>query len=208
MFGQDGELTHDHRQLAIVLHVEIEGDLVLPRRFGPRHVLVVEAHARIGGLVHLEAVDDVLGRDRLAVMPACLVAELEGDRGVVGRIGGPFGDQAVGGGRLVQTVGHQVLIDEAEPARRLALVEHRIEAIEAADIGHAHDAAFRRVGIDEVEMGEARGIFRLADQRQRMAVDGRILGPSSAGKEAEQHQGEGEARQSHDRQLGLHLIGK
>src|SRR5262249_51875603 len=29
MLRQDGELTHDHGQLAVVLHIEIEGDLVV-----------------------------------------------------------------------------------------------------------------------------------------------------------------------------------
>ena len=176
MLGQDGELPHDHRQLAIVLHVEIEGDLVLAGRFGARHVLVVEAHARIGGLVRLEAEDHVVRRDLGAVMPARVVAELEGDRGIVGRIGRPFGDQPVGGRRLVKAVGHQILVDEAEPARRLALVENRVEAVEAADIGHAHQPAFGCVRVHEVEMLEVRRVFRLADQRQGVMLDGRILG--------------------------------
>ncbi len=95
MLRQDRELSHDHRQLAIVLGVEIEGDFVFARHFRARHVLVVEAHARIGGLVHFEAVNHVLGRDLLAVMPARLVAKLEGDRGVIVRIGRPFGDQSI-----------------------------------------------------------------------------------------------------------------
>ena len=170
MLGKDGELTHDHRQLAVALGVEIEGDLVGPGRLGARDVLVIEAHARVGLLVHAERIDHVLRRDGRAVLPARLVAQLERDRGIIGRIARPFGDQPVRGRGLIQTVGHQAFIDEPEPCSRLALVEHRIEAIEGADIGHAHDAAFRRIGIDIIELLEI--CWDISARRSATARDG------------------------------------
>ena len=198
MLRQDGELAHDHRQLAIAFHVEGERHLVRAGRFGLRHVLVIERHAGIGGLVHVEAVDHVLGRDRRAVVPARLVAKLEGHRGIVGRIGRPFGDQPIGGRRLFEAVVHQALIDEPEPAGGLALVEHRVQAIERADIGHAHQAALRRVGVHVVEMLEVGRVFRRADQRDGVMALRRVFCSARSGAarrrrgRAGQRQGEGE----------------
>ena len=166
MLGQDGELAHDHRQLAIALHVEGEGDLV--RRRSPRPSTRSCSRAPMRGLAalfDLEAEDHVLGRDRRAVMPARFVAELEGDRGEVGRVGRPFGDQPVGGRRLLQAVRHQAFVDQAEAGGRLALVEDRVEAIEGADIGHAHQAALRRVRVDKSKCLKSAGYFGVADQR-------------------------------------------
>ena len=175
MLGQNGELAHDHRQLAIAFHVEGEGHLVRAGRLGLRHVLVIERHARVGCLVHLKAVDDVLGRDRLAVMPARFVAKLEGDRGEVRRVGRPFGDQAIGGRGLLQAVGHQAFIDEPEAGRGLALVEDRVQAIEGADIGHAHEAALGGVRVHIVEMLEVGRVFRRADERDGVMALRRVL---------------------------------
>jgi len=197
MLRQHGKLTHDHGKLAIVLHVEIEGDLVVSGRFGARDVLVIKPHARVGGLVHLQAVNDVLRRDRRAVMPARLFAEMEGDRGIVGGIGRPFGDQAVGGRGLIEAVAHQALEHEPEPSRSLSLVEHRVEAVEAADFGHAHDPALGRVGVHIVEMGEVGRIFRGADERERVMMDGRVLGEARCGDEAAEEESDEEAGKGH-----------
>mgnify|MGYP003694139975 CR=1 FL=1 len=98
--------------------VEGEGHLVRPGLLRLRHVLVIERHARIGRLVHLEAIDDVLRRDRRSVIPACFVAELEGHRREVGRIRRPFGDQAVGGRGSSRLSCHQAFVDEAETRGR------------------------------------------------------------------------------------------
>ena len=163
MLGQDGELAHDHRQLAIALHVKGEGHLVWPGRFSLCHVLVVETHARVRLLVDIEAVDDVLGGDRLAVMPARLVAKLERHRGEVRRVGSPLGDQPVGRGRLFEAILHQGLVNEAETGCGFTLVEDRVQTIEGADIGHAHEAALRRVRVHIVEMLEVGRVFRRAD---------------------------------------------
>ena len=76
------------------------------------YVLVVERHTRIGRLVHLEAIDDVLRRDRRSVIPVCFVAELEGHRREVRRIRRPFGDQAIGGRSLLEAVGHEGFVEE------------------------------------------------------------------------------------------------
>ncbi len=207
MLRQDSELAHDHGQLAVVLHVEIEGDLVRPGRLGARDVLVIEAHARIGVFVHPERIDHVVGRDRRAVVPARFVAELEGDRGIVWRKARPLGDQPVRGRWLIETVSHQALEHEPEPSRRLALVENRVEAVERADVGHAHDAAFRRVRIHVAERFEVGGIFRLADQRQRVMVDRRVLGVARCGQEAGEEEGNEKAGRAHADALKLLNVG-
>ena len=66
------ELAHDVRQLAVAGAVEGERHLVLAGDLGLGHVAVVEAlvRAELDGL--LEAPDDVVRRDRLAVVPARL----------------------------------------------------------------------------------------------------------------------------------------
>ncbi len=196
MLGQDGELAHDHGQLTIALHVEAEGDLVGSGGFRLGDILVIERHARIGGLVDLEAIDDVLGRDGRAVMPARSLAELEGDRGKVGRVRGPFGDQAIGGRGLLQAVGHEGLIDEPEPGGRLALVKDGIEAVERADIGHAHDPALRRIGVHIVEMGEVGRVFGHPDQRHRVVVLTLLAHGGKAHKACEAY-GKGDAAKDH-----------
>ena len=70
---------------------------------------------------------------------------------------------------------------------------------EAADIGDAHHAAFRRVRIDIVELLKVGRIFRLADQRKAVVADRRILGQGGDGYEARNGCGESEARHGHVR---------
>jgi len=57
-------------------------------------------------------------------------------------------------------------------------------------------------------MGKAGWVFWLADERERVAVVGRVLGPGRAAEEAGKGNGYGQAKQSHDRQNELHLSGK
>ena len=101
-----------------------------------------------------------------AVMEARFRIEAEGHRRIVGRIGHPLGDQAVLGRRLVGAGGQQRVVDHAEAAAGSPLHRERVEAVERALGKAARCAALGGVGIDPIEVREAGGIFRLADQRQ------------------------------------------
>ena len=116
----------------------------------------------------LERPDHVVRRHRLAVVPARDGAQAVGDRGAVGRIGDRFRQQAVVGGDLVERRGGQAFGDQLEAARQRAFDagDHLVEVVEGAEGALAQRAAHRRLRVDVVEMLEAGGVFRLAEQRQ------------------------------------------
>ena len=130
VLGQDRELAEDVGQLAVALHVEREGHLVLAGLLAFDDVLVVAGVLRMRLLQRLETEDDVLGRDGRAVVEARLGSEAEGRRAVVGRIGYPFGDKAILGRFLVGTARHERVVDHAGAGGRDALDRVGIERVE------------------------------------------------------------------------------
>jgi len=164
VLGQHRQVADDGRQLAIALDREVEGHLALAGPLGPGHVLVIEGV--VGGdlLDGLEGEDDVLGRDRPAVVEAGAGAQADRGRAEVGRIGHPFGDKAVGGAGLVGALRHQSVVDQAEADGGAALDRELVERVEAAQRPAAHAAALGSVGIDPVEMLEVGPELGCADE--------------------------------------------
>ncbi len=168
VLGQDRQLADDLRQLAIAGAVEVEGDLALAGLLGLLHV------AEIGGVERgvlgeaLERPDHIFRRHRLAVLPARDGAQAVGDRRAVGRIGDGFRQQTVVGGNLVERRGGQAFGDEPQPARQRAFDAGNdlVEVVEGAEGALPQSAADRRLRVDVVEMLEAGGVFRLAEERQ------------------------------------------
>jgi hypothetical protein len=74
---QDLQLPDDLRQFAIIGLVEGEGDFALAGDLGARHMLIVELALRIELDRLLETPDDIVRRDRLAVVPAGALAQAE-----------------------------------------------------------------------------------------------------------------------------------
>jgi hypothetical protein len=95
------ELADDLRQLPVALDVEGEGNLVVAGLLRLDDVLVIKRGARMCFLLFIEREDDVLRRDRGAVVETSLGVDAEGHRRIVRWIGDPFGDEAVLGRRLV-----------------------------------------------------------------------------------------------------------
>jgi hypothetical protein len=96
------ELAHDLRQFAVAGSVEREGDLALAGLLGLGHVAVVGRQLRVILLERVEREDDVVRRDRLAVVPARLGTQAIGHRGEVSRVADGVGEQAVFGRNLVE----------------------------------------------------------------------------------------------------------
>ncbi len=133
-------------------------------------------------LERIEGEDDVLGRDRLAVLPFRLGAQPVGRRRDVARKAHRLGQQPVGGVRLVERFRHQGVEHLSDRARDIAFHagDDGIEIVERAAGRHAHRARLGGVRIDVVEMLET--LPRSAARRggRGHAARARLVPPAAA----------------------------
>ncbi len=170
VFRQDRDLPEDQRQFAVagVLEVEAHAKLVLGDHLVDVRIVVAVhrvalAHQRLEGEHH------VFGGDRRAIAETGLGAQVEAHVAVVRCLLDLLREQAVFGERLVLRLEGQGVVDQAQRRGRDALADERVKAVEAAEVGLAEDAAFRRIRIHVVEMLEIGGILRrLIVERQCM----------------------------------------
>ena len=181
MLGQDRHLAGDQRQLPVHLAVEGELDLAVADLLGLDDVGVVGAVERVAlGLEGLEGPDHVLDRDRRAVLPARLGPQREDHPGAILRHLDALGDQAVFRERLVQVADRQGVEQQSEAGGIVALEDELVEIVEGADRRQGQRAAFGRVRVSVVEMGEVGAVFELAVHRRAMPRLRRLVGPAEA----------------------------
>ena len=171
MLGQHDEVAHDVRQLAVALLVEVELDLVVVQRHRLGHIGIVAIVHRADLLQRVERPHDVLGSDRLAVMPFGVGVEPVGRRRIVVGIFERLGDQRIAGGRLVGRLLHQRLVEQpaaefGEPRRRRAAHDEGVEAVERADGDVVERAALGRVRVHVVVALEFGLLGGRVDQRR------------------------------------------
>ena len=171
--GDDGEPTHDQRQLAVVWIGEMEGNLAIAGGLDPLDAgkLVGEGGMALGG-EDFEGERHVAGRDRGAVVPARLGPQEEADAAPVGRKRDALGDQPVGGVRLVCRAFEQALEGQARAGRARALQRERIERAVGIDRGEMEPAALGRIGGHVVEVRKVGAILQVAEERESV---GRLL---------------------------------
>ncbi|WP_175015988.1 hypothetical protein [Burkholderia lata] len=120
------------------------------------------------GLLALQRVErelDVVGGDAIAVREARARIQVERDRTAIRRDVDVVGKQSVRGRRLVRAAGREALEQHVDARRGVAAHRERVELVERRQpvrVREHERAALRRVGVDVVEMLEARRIFRLA----------------------------------------------
>ena len=133
-------------------------------------VAVIGAVHRLALLTQrVEGPDHVLRGYRRAVVETRLLAQRVQHRFAVRGQIGAFGDEAVFAAGLVLGRQHQRVEGLAHAGRRDALDDIRVEAVEGADRGEPHRAAFRRARVGVVEMLEVGTVFEIAEQRQTVA---------------------------------------
>ncbi len=155
-----------------------------------------------GTLAHqgFEGEHHILGLYRLAVMEACLRAQVEAHPAVVRSLFYLFRQQAVDGEGFVQAVGGEGVVDQTDIVGCNALVDEGVERVEAAETSLSQRPTLGSVWVGIFEMLEIGRVLRLlVIQRQGMARSG--FGDSS---EAEQPQQPG-AEQRMARAI-IHLV--
>ena len=186
-FGSTGSWPTISGSSRLVPGLEAELDPALARLLDLLDALVVEAIGRRAlREQRLEAPDHVVGGDRLAVVPARFGPQREGDPRAVGRRLHRLREQPVLGERLVGGAGHQRVVEQADPRRRVALDDERIERVEGA-LGDALPQlpALRRVRVHVLEVREVGGIREIAVDRETVRRR-RICGERGKGPDAEQ----------------------
>jgi hypothetical protein len=145
-----------------------------------------------------EGEDHVVRRDRMPVVETRFRPQIEGGPGPVFRHFDALGHQSVLGEFLVGGRGHQRVIDQAGTRRGHAADSEGVQIVEGAERALGEAAALGGVGVDIVEMGEVRAVFRLAMHGEAVAARGfRGLGLGNlrpgrrghAGHERDQQQG-------------------
>ena len=183
VLGQHSELAQDHGQLAVVLVLEVEAHLELVLGHHLRHVGVVVAVQGITFFQEdVEGEDHILGRDRGAVVEACLGVEDEAHVAVVGSLVDLLGYQAVLGEGLVQRVIGQAVVDRADGCR-ISLGDKGVEAVETADATLAQQAALGCIRIDVLEVFEVRRVLG------RLVVEGDGVSRFGLGRAGQHQQG-------------------
>ena len=114
-------------------------------------------------LQELKREQHVVGGDRRAVGETRLRIEMEGDGAAVVRHLDRLRDEAIERERLIEAARHQALDDKvADPVRRHAAHDQRIETVEGAESAHRQTTALGRIRIDVREMREAGRLFGAA----------------------------------------------
>ena len=112
MFRIDRELADDVRQFAIARTVEGEGHFALAGFLGLGDMAIIGREVGAIFLLGLERENDVVGGNRLAVVPFGFGANAVGDPGVIVGMAHRVGQQAVFGGDLVEGRGHQRFVEQ------------------------------------------------------------------------------------------------
>ncbi|MNZ14100.1 hypothetical protein D3C78_310170 [compost metagenome] len=184
VLGQYRQLAENQRQLAVVL--VLEGEQHRQRVFGDHFgdvgiVLAVQRRAVLDQ--GIEGEHHIFGAHRVAVVEACLGAQVEAHPAVVRGLFDLAGHQTVLGERLVLALAHQGVVDAADVLGRHALVDERVEAVEAAEAGLTEGATLGCVRVDVGEVLEVGGVLGwLVVQGERMLRCGQG-GKAQAGKQ-------------------------
>ena len=188
MLGQDRQLAHDLRQLAIFLSIEAEFDFQLIELLGAGHVAVVVAKARKAlFLQSLEREDRVIGGDWRAIVPFGRGTQIENHPRTVFRKLHCLGNQSVLGVGIIRRRRHQRL--DCRAWARVAFDNERVEAVERADRVQPERAALRRCGIHIAQLLEIRPVLRISQERQRMYLRHRSLRPQLPRQQARERAG-------------------
>ena len=171
MLGNDGKLAEDAGQFLVVLFVEAEGDLAFAGLFRRNDMVVIQEHARIVLLGHVEAEDHVFRRHRLAIGPFRFRPQAKTRKGNIVGISDDLRQQAVGGNDLIFRGCHQRVENQGQAGGLFALGKHRVEAVESAVFGELERAALWRCRIDVVVMGKTLRQLRLAYAGKGVAPD-------------------------------------
>ncbi len=174
MLRQHRHLPEDHRQFAIASVLEIEAHPPRAFRCHFLHIGVVGAVLR-GTLAHkgFEGEHHILGLYRLAVMEACLRAQVEAHPAVVRSLFYLFRQQAVDSEGFVQAVGGEGVVDQTDIVGCNALVDEGVERVEAAETSLSQRPTLGSVWVGIFEMLEIGRVLRLlVIQRQGMAGSG------------------------------------
>ena len=111
-FGKNRELPDDLRQGAMAGAVEGERDLAIAGFFRLHHLVVIGHRLRIRFLERGERENDVVGRDRRAVMPFCFRPQPKRHGRKIVRIAQRFGQEAVSGRDFVERLRQQRVVKE------------------------------------------------------------------------------------------------
>ena len=168
VLGQDRQLADDQRQLPGVGGGELEAHRVIVQG---GHTLDVGVVGPVEGVTLLgeqfEAEDDVSGRQGLAVVEACLGAQVELDPLPTGVQSDTFGQQAVEREGLVGVALEQGVVDARNPGGGGATNDKGVGGVEAAPHGGLGQAApLGRLGVDVGKVREACGECRLTVERK------------------------------------------
>ncbi len=180
---QHGQFAEAQDQQRIVGRLEYEANAVAVEDIDAAHPLQARPVAWMTVLEQQTIGEgDIVGGNRLAIVKTGRIAQVEDDPAAIVRVLDRFGDQSVGRGRFVTGrivdagTHHQRLVEFAdavlEEARRgagaRAFEGIGVECVEGARSHQAYDAAFWRIGIHPVEMGEI--LWILEDAELRVAV--------------------------------------
>ena len=138
-----------------------------------RHLAIRGGELRIEFIECIERENNVIRRDRLAVMPFCFRPQPKCGRGEIVRIAHRLGKQSIFARYFVKRRHEQRLVDEIDALdeRAFDAGDRHIEVVEGTERDLARRAAFRRFRIDVVELLETGRIFQVAEQRYAVPPD-------------------------------------
>ena len=184
MLRQDRQFTETHDQQRIVWLLEDEADAVPVENVDALNPLQVGAVARMPVLEQQPVGEcHVIGGDRLAIMEASFLAQVENDPAIVVAVLHRFGDQPVAGRRFVARrvvdagTDHQRFVQLAEAVLQEsrgrtwagALECIGVQRIERTRRHQLDPAALGRARIHPVEVGEIGWVLKSAELRITMA---------------------------------------
>src|SRR5262249_49897925 len=146
--------------------IKMKCDLTLAGLFQPYDVTIVRLVAGIVPRKGFKRKNDIVGCDRLSVVPLRLGTQSVGGRWEIVRIGHNFSKQPVFGGRLVERGPHQGVGGERDTGDERAFdpgYDH-IEIVKRADRDLSRATAFWRLGINVLEMRKPGRIFQLPEE--------------------------------------------
>ena len=161
-FGQYADLRQNQRQFAVVgAFAEIKTYMPVVYFFRSFDVGIIHFVQRLAFFNQtVETEDDVVGGNRRSVMKTRFRVNDKADKGFVLRQFKFFGQQRIGGRRVVRRRHRQCIQRQSDGScRRNAFENKRIEAVKAAVVRHNNPPAFRRIGINIGKVFETRFVF-------------------------------------------------
>src|SRR5262249_11260968 len=140
-------------------------------RLGFGDTAVISRELRIVLLERLEGENDVLGRNRLPIVPFRFRTQAVGDGGEIRRMRDRFSEQAVFGRCLIQRRREKCFVDEIKSAGQSTFPARHdhIEIVVRAERGLTNSAAFWGMRVDVIEVRETGGVFELTEERQSVS---------------------------------------